>query len=66
MKLKIISFGSDPAYIDLAEKTVKSVQNLYSNCVTQVFKPEDLSNEINNYAKKTKRIRILDLETFYY
>ena len=55
MKLKIISFGSDSAYIDLAEKTVKSVQNLYSNCVTQVFKPEDLSNEINNYAKKNKK-----------
>ena len=55
MQLKIISFGSDHKYIDLAEQTVKSVQNLYSKCKTKVFKPEDLTDEINNYAKTNTR-----------
>lgn len=55
MKLKIISFGSNYKYIDLAEKTVKSIRNLYSNCITQVFEPEDLPDEINNYAELYKR-----------
>ena len=51
MKLKIISFGSNNEYIELAEKTVQSVKNLYSKTETQVFKPKDLSYVINNYAK---------------
>ena len=51
MNLKIISFGSNDEYIHLAEKTVQSVKNLYSNCETKVFKPKDLPDEINNYAK---------------
>ena len=55
MKLKIISFGSNKEYIDLAEKTVKSIKNLYSNCDTKVFQPEDLTDEINNYAKLNKK-----------
>ena len=55
MKLKIISFGSNDEYINLAEKTVQSVKNLYSDSETKVFKPEDLPDEINNYAKLFKR-----------
>ena len=51
MKLKIISFGSNDAYINLAEKTVQSIKNLYSKSETKVFKPKDLPNVINNYAK---------------
>ena len=51
MKLKIISFGSNDEYINLAEKTVQSVKNLYSQCETKVFKPKDLPNEINDYGK---------------
>ena len=51
MKLKIISFGSNDEYINLAEKTVQSVKNLYSKSETKVFKPKDLPNVINNYAK---------------
>ena len=51
MNLKIISFGSNDEYIHLAEKTVQSVKNLYSNCETKVFRPKDLPDEINNYAK---------------
>ncbi len=51
MKLTIISFGSNNEYIKLAEKTVQSVNNLYSKCKTKVFKPKDLPDEINNYAK---------------
>ena len=38
-------------YINLAEKTVQSVNNLYSKSETKVFKPKDLPDEINNYAK---------------
>ena len=55
MKLKIISFGSNDEYINLAEKTVQSVKNLYSNSETKVFKPKDLPDEINNYAKLYSR-----------
>ena len=51
MKLKIISFGSNDEYINLAEKTVRSVKNLYSESETKVFKPKDLPDEINKYAK---------------
>ena len=51
MKLTIISFGSNDEYINLAEKTVRSVNNLYSNSETKVFSPKDLPDEINNYAK---------------
>ena len=51
MKLKIISFGSNEEYINLAEKTVQSVKNLYSKSETKVFKPKDLPYEINDYAK---------------
>ena len=51
MKLTIISFGSNVEYINLAEKTVQSVKNLYSNSETKVFKPKDLPDEINNYAE---------------
>ena len=51
MKLKIISFGSNDEYINLAEKTVQSVKNLYSKSETKVFKPKNLPDEINNYAK---------------
>ena len=51
MKLKIISFGSNDEYINLAEKTVQSINNLYSKSETKVFKPKDLPDEINNYAK---------------
>ena len=51
MKLKIISFGINDNYINLAEKTVQSVKNLYSKSETKVFKPKDLPDEINNYAK---------------
>ena len=51
MKLTIISFGSNDEYINLAEKTVQSVKNLYSNSETKVFKPKDLPDEIKNYAK---------------
>ena len=51
MNLKIISFGSNDEYIHLAEKTVQSVKNLYSKSETKVFKPKDLPNVINNYAK---------------
>ena len=51
MKLKIISFGSNDEYIHLAEKTVQSVKNLYSKSEAKVFKPKDLPNEINDYAK---------------
>ena len=55
MKLKIISFGSNQEYINLAEKTVQSVKNLYSKSLTKVFQPKDLSDEINNYARIYKR-----------
>jgi len=55
MKLKIISFGSDDEYINLAQKTVQSIDNLYSKSETKVFKPKDLPNEINNYAKSYKK-----------
>ena len=55
MKLKIISFGSNDEYINLAEKTVQSVKNLYSKCETKVFKPKDLPDEINNYARLYSR-----------
>ena len=55
MKLKIISFGSNDEYINLAEKTVQSVKNLYSKSETKVFKPIDLPDEINNYAKLFSR-----------
>ena len=51
MKLKIISFGSNFDYINLAEKTVKSVKNLYSKSETKVFNPKDLPDIFNNYAK---------------
>ena len=51
MKLKIISFGSNDEYINLADKTVQSVNNLYSKSETKVFKTKDLPDEINNYAK---------------
>ena len=51
MKLKIISFGSNDKYINLAEKTVQSVKYLYSKSETKVFKPKDIPDEINNYAK---------------
>ena len=51
MKLIIISFGSNDEYINLAEKTVRSVKNLYSKSETKVFTPKDLPDEINNYAK---------------
>ena len=51
MKLTIISFGSNDEYINLAEKTVQSVKNLYSKSETKVFKPKDLPYEINDYAK---------------
>ena len=51
MKLKIISFASNDEYVKLAEKTVQSVKNLYSKSETKVFKPKDLPDEINNYAK---------------
>ena len=51
MKFKIISFGSNDEYINLAEKTVQSIKNLYSNSETKVFKPRDLPYLINNYAK---------------
>ena len=51
MKLKIISFGSNDDYINLAEKTVQSINNLYSKSETKVFNPKDLPDEINNYAK---------------
>ena len=51
MTLKIISFGNNDEYINLAEKTVQSVKNLYSKSETKVFKPKDLPDEINNYAK---------------
>ena len=54
-KLKIISFGSNEKYIKLAENTVKSIKHLYSNCNSRVFKPKDLSDEINNYAKLNKK-----------
>ena len=55
MKLKIISFGSNDDYINLAEKTVQSVNNLYSKSETKVFKPKDLPDEINNYAKSNSK-----------
>jgi len=55
MKLKIISFGSNERYIRLAEQTVQSVKNLYSTSETKVFKPKDLPDEINNYAKLYSR-----------
>ena len=55
MKLKIISFGSNDEYINLAEKTVQSVKNLYCESETKVFKPKDLPDEINNYAKAYSR-----------
>ena len=55
MKLKIISFGSNDEYINLAEKTIQSVNNLYSKSETKVFKPKDLPDEINNYAKTYSR-----------
>ena len=55
MKLKIISFGSNDEYINLAEKTVQSVNNLYSKSETKVFQPKDLPDEINNYAKTYRR-----------
>ena len=51
MNLKIISFGSNDKYINLAEKTVQSVKHLYSKSETIVFKPKDLPDDINNYAK---------------
>ena len=51
MYLKIISFGNNEKYINLAEKTVQSVKNLYSKGDTKVFNPTDLPDEINNYAK---------------
>jgi len=51
MKLKIISFGSNDEYINLAEKTVQSVNHLYSKSETKVFNPKDLPDEINQYAK---------------
>ena len=51
MNLKIISFGSNDKYINLAEKTVQSVKHLYSKSETIVFKPKDLPDYINNYAK---------------
>ena len=51
MKLKIISFGNNEEYINLAEKTVKSVKNLYLESETKVFKPEDLPDLINYYAR---------------
>ena len=51
MKLKIISFGSNDDYINLAEKTVQSVKNLYLKSETKVFKPKDLPDLINNYAE---------------
>ena len=51
MKLKIISFGSNDEYINLAEKTVQSVKNLYSKSETKVFIPKDIPDEMNNYAK---------------
>ena len=50
MTLKIISFGNNDEYINLAEKTVQSVKNLYSKSETKVFKPKDLPDEINYYA----------------
>ena len=55
MNLKIISFGSNDEYINLAEKTIQSVNNLYSKSETKVFKPKDLPDEINNYAKTYSR-----------
>ena len=55
MKLKIISFGSNDEYINLAEKTVQSINNLYSKSETKVFKPKDLPYEINNHAKTKSR-----------
>ena len=55
MKLKIISFGSNDEYINLAEKTVQSIKNLYCESETKVFKPKDLPDEINNYAKLYSR-----------
>ena len=51
MNLKIISFGSNDKYINLAEKTVQSVKNLYLKSETKVFKPKDLPDLINNYAE---------------
>ena len=51
MNLKIISFGSNDKYINLAEKTVQSVKHLYSKSETIVFKPKDLPDYINKYAK---------------
>jgi len=55
MKLKIISFGSNDEYVNLAEKTVQSINNLYSKSETKVFEPKDLPDEINNYAKTNSR-----------
>ena len=46
MILKIISFGNNDEYINLAEITFQSINNLYSNSETKFFKPEDLPDEI--------------------
>ena len=55
MNLKIISFGSDDEYIRLAEKTVKSIKNLYSKATIQVFSDKNIPRKMNDYAKTYKR-----------
>ena len=55
MNLKIISFGSNDKYINLAEETVKSIKNLYSNGTTKVFSDKNIPSEMNDYAKTYKR-----------
>lgn len=55
MNLKIISFGSNYEYINLAEKTVQSIKYLYSKSETKVFNPKDLPDLINNYAKSYRK-----------
>ena len=55
MNLKIISFGSNDEYINLAKKTVQSIKYLYSKSETKVFQPKDLPDAINNYAKTYKK-----------
>ena len=55
MNLKIISFGSDDEYIRLAEKTVKSIKNLYSKATIQVFSDKNIPRKMNDYAETYKR-----------
>ena len=55
MNLKIISFGSNDKYINLAEEIVKSIKNLYSNGTPKVFSDKNIPSEMNDYAKTYKR-----------